>query len=118
MYRDHKSIKLIPYNEHPKLTDEKLIMATMSQNADMKASEDLASFIQLELDKVISTHNRGVKQAGFHVLVGASMPNVLIEVGFLSNKKEANLLGKSQYRRNISKAIFNAIIKFKEQYAE
>ena len=105
-------------NNYKKLTDEKLIMATMSQNADMKASEDLASFIQLELDKVISTHNRGVKQAGFHVLVGASMPNVLIEVGFLSNKQEANLLGKSQYRRNISKAIFNAIIKFKEQYAE
>ena len=105
-------------NNYKKLTDEKLIMATMSQNADMKASEDLASLIQIQLDKVISTKNRGVKQAGFHVLVGASMPNVLIEVGFLSNAKEANLLGKSQYRRNISKAIFNAIIDFKEKYAE
>ena len=26
MYRDHKSIKLIPFNEHPKLTDEKLLI--------------------------------------------------------------------------------------------
>ena len=54
----------------------------------MKESEDLASIIQMELDKRLNTPNRGVKQAGFYVLIGASMPNVLVEVGFLSNPIE------------------------------
>ena len=48
----------------------------------MKESEDLAAIIQTELDKHIHSPNRGVKQAGFAVLIGASMPNVLVEIGF------------------------------------
>ena len=105
-------------NKYIQLTDEKLIMATMSQNADMKASEDLADLIQQNLDKNISSKNRGVKQAGFHVLIGASMPNVLVEVGFISNPTEANLLGKSQYRRKIAKSMYNAIEEYKEKYEQ
>ena len=59
----------------------------MSQNADMKNSEKLADLIQKKMaNRLKQSVDRGVKQAGFHVLVGASMPNVLIEVGFLSNK--------------------------------
>ena len=56
------------------------------------------------------------KQAGFHVLVGASMPNVLIETGFLSNKYDANLLVKSKYRKKIALAIFEALVNFKNKY--
>ena len=82
----------------------------------MKVSEDLASLIQQNLDKRLTTKNRGVKQAGFHVLVGASMPNVLVEVGFLSNKNEATKLGKSSYRREVARAIFEAIVDFKNTY--
>ena len=52
-------------NKYTQLTDEKLIMATMSQNADMKASEDLADLIQQNLAKNITSKNRGVKPGGF-----------------------------------------------------
>jgi len=103
-------------HKYQDITDAKLILATMSQNSNMKASEDLASLIQENLDQRLTTNNRGVKQAGFHVLVGASMPNVLIEVGFLSNKNEATKLGKSSYRREIARAIFEAILDFKSTY--
>ena len=72
--------------------------------------------IQKELDRVLSTPNRGVKQAGFHVLVGASMPNVLIELGFISNSDESKLLGRSSYRRKIARSIFNALVNFKDKY--
>ena len=63
----------------------------MAQNTFMKESEDFAALIQKHLNKTLknTTKNRGVKQAGFYVLVGATMPNVLVEVGFISNKQEA-----------------------------
>ncbi|MBC8213452.1 MAG: N-acetylmuramoyl-L-alanine amidase [Candidatus Marinimicrobia bacterium] len=103
-------------HEYTNFTDENIILATMAQSTFMKESEHLAEVIQTELDKILTSPNRGVKQAGFHVLVGASMPNVLIEVGFLSNKKECKLLGKSSYRKKIAEAIYRALIIFKDKY--
>ena len=44
------------------------------------------------------------------------MPNVLIEVGFLSNKNETKLLGQSRYRQKIAQAIFSALVNFKDKY--
>jgi len=100
------------------LKNENYIIASMAQNSFMKESEDLASLIQEHMSDNLQgiTNNRGVKQAGFHVLVGATMPNVLVEVGFLSNKKEANNLTKSYYRRNIAESIYKAIADFKTKY--
>jgi len=103
-------------NRYTNLTDENLILATIEQNSNMKFSEDLAETIQNKLSEKIKSKNRGVKQAGFHVLVGAAMPNVLVEVGFLSNKEEANLLGKQTYRREIAKGLYEAIVAFKNKY--
>ena len=88
----------------------------MTQNAAMKSSEFLAQAIQTNLSKRLNSKNRGVKQAGFHVLVGASMPNVLIEVGFITNKDDAKNLSKYQYKREIAKGIFEAILDFKNKY--
>ena len=68
----------------------------MAQSIFMKESEDLAPIIQMELEKQLTTPNRGVKQAGFYVLVGASMPSVLIEVGFLSNAMEEKSLKRDE----------------------
>ena len=61
-----------------KLTDEDLITATMAQSGFAKQSEQFAALVQEEMDKRLQSKNRGVKQAGFYVLMGASMPNVLI----------------------------------------
>ena len=85
----------------------------MAQNYYMQESEELASLIQKYMDENLTSRNRGIKQAGFHVLVGASMPNVLIEVGFLTNKNEAKQLNKKQYKRKIAESIFNAIKEYK-----
>ena len=96
--------------------EENIILATMAQSSFMQESEFLAATIQNELEKILSSNNRGVKQAGFQVLVGASMPNVLVEVGFLSNKTECKNLGKSSYRKKVAEAIFNSLIIFKDKY--
>ena len=97
------------------LTPEGMILATMAQSTFMKESESLAEQIQTELSKNISAVNRGVKQAGFYVLIGASMPNVLIEVGFLSNANEEKRLRTPTYRQKIAESIYRAIIKFKKE---
>ena len=73
--------------------------------------------IQKEISKTTHKHlNRGVKQAGFQVLWGATMPNVLIEVGFITNKEEANNLSSSQYQNKIANGIVNAIIIYKDKH--
>ncbi len=100
--------------KYPELTDENLIMATMAQSMFMKESEDLAALVQTEMQKRLNSKNRGVKQAGFVVLIGASMPNILIEVGFLTNPTEEKNLRKADYRQKIAEAIFTTITKFKE----
>ena len=83
-------------------------MATMAQSIFMKESEDLASIIQMELDKRLNTPNRGVKQAGFYVLIGASMPNVLVEVGFLSNPMEEKKLKQDMYKQQIACLLYTS----------
>ena len=80
----------------------------------MKESENLASMIQVELDKKLTTPNRGVKQAGFYVLIGASMPNALVEVGFISNPSEEKKLKQNVHRQKIAEALYQAIRNFKQ----
>ena len=112
--RENEVIKLEEQaNHYSDLNGEALIMATMAQSAFMKESEELAATIQTKLSKQSKSPNRGVKQAGFYVLIGASMPNVLVETGFLSNPSEEKMLKKPAYRQKIAKALYQAIVEFK-----
>ena len=113
--RENAVIKLEEHSgdKYKELTGENLIMATMAQSMFMKESEELAAMIQVELGNRLDSPNRGVKQAGFVVLIGASMPNVLIETGFLSNPTEEKLLKQASYRQKIAEGIFSAIVKFR-----
>lgn len=106
-------------NKYKDLSGENLIMATMAQSIFMRESEELAAMIQEEMAKKIKSKNRGVKQAGFHVLIGASMPNILIEAGYLTNRNEEKNLRNAKYRQAIANCIYKAVVKFRysrEQY--
>ena len=106
-------------NRYKDLSGENLIMATMAQSIFMRESEELAAMIQEEMAKKIKSKNRGVKQAGFHVLIGASMPNILIEAGYLTNRNEEKNLRNTKYRQAIANCIYKAVVKFRysrEQY--
>tara|TARA_B100001175_G_scaffold6628_1_gene5153 strand:- start:549 stop:1700 length:1152 start_codon:yes stop_codon:yes gene_type:complete len=94
------------------LTDEDLIKATIAQSAFASKSEQFASLVQKEIKKRVQSKDRGVKQAGFYVLMGASMPNVLVELGFISNPTEEKKLRSPQYRDQLATAIYRAV----EQY--
>ena len=58
--------------------------------------------------------NRGIKKAPFVVLIGASMPSVLAEIGFLSNPREESLLKKSDYRQKLAESLYRGISKYAE----
>ncbi|MFN8938721.1 MAG: N-acetylmuramoyl-L-alanine amidase, partial [Acidobacteriota bacterium] len=58
------------------------------------------------------TRDRGVRKAPFIVLVGAAMPSILAEVGFLSNSKEEALLKKPDYRQKIAEALFRGVSQY------
>lgn len=115
--RENAVIKLEEeVSRYDHLAEDNFIVASLVQNAFMKESEDLASMIQEELRKRIPSPDRGVKQAGFYVLIGGSMPNVLIEVGFLSNPQEEKQLRKPGFRESIAQSIFDGIRRFKYKY--
>jgi N-acetylmuramoyl-L-alanine amidase len=111
---------VIKYEDNParyqKLTDENFILVSMAQSSYMRYSEKFADLLNNEVGKDNSIEPRGVKQAGFYVLVGASMPGVLIETGFLSNKKDEYFLRSPKGQAKIAESIFAAIKKFKEMY--
>ena len=53
--------------------------------------------------------NRGIKKAPFVVLIGASMPSVLAEIGFLTNASDEALLRKPEHRQKIAEALYKGI---------
>ncbi len=85
------------------------ILWDMAQSAHLKESAALAESIQNELNSLLHTENRGIKQAPFRVLVGASMPAVLVEAGFLSNPEEAKKLATAEFRQSVAEAIARAV---------
>jgi N-acetylmuramoyl-L-alanine amidase len=111
---------VIQYEDNPeryqKLNDENFILVSMAHSAYMKYSEKFSELLDNQFSRDLPLISRGVKQAGFYVLVGASMPSVLIETGFLSNKKEADYLASSKGQQKFAEAIFEGIKKFKKFY--
>lgn len=111
---------VIKYEKNPgrykKLTAENFILVSMAQSSYMKYSEKFSDLLNREMSRFVKPKSRGIKQAGFYVLVGASMPSVLIETGYLSNKNDARYLNSKKGQEQTAKAIFNSIKLFKKQY--
>lgn len=98
------------------LSDIDFILTSMARSQDVRYSEKFAGLVQQELAKRLKIRNRGVSQAGFYVLIGASMPNVLIETAFISNPAEETLLQSSTSQFAFARGILNAIKKYKAHY--
>lgn len=74
------------------------------------ASFDLANQIQAKLMTIPNSANRGVHIANYRVLRKATIPAVLVECGYLSNRSEANQAGDSEYRELLADRIAQAIV--------
>lgn len=118
--RENSVIKLEEgYEERYKhLSDENFILTAMSQTANVKHSEKFSEILDEKFRKTLPIKRNGVKQAGFYVLVGASMPSVLIETAFLNNPTDERFLNTSSGQQQFADAIYRAIIDYKNYYEE
>ena len=92
------------------------IVHDMEQNQHLRESADLAETVQRSLARMHPGPNRGVKQAGFRVLVTAFMPAVLIELGFGTNAAEARFLRDPQRQKQIATSIADATMQYLAGY--
>ena len=95
---------------------ESVIGLTLMQEEYLDQSIIAASYIQNGFVNRLNRKNRNIKQAGFIVLKYTYMPSVLIELGFLSNKKEGAYLNSSKGQSEMAEAISNAVINYKNEF--
>lgn len=92
------------------------IITDMKQNEHLREANDLAELIQRRVGQVHPGPNRGVKQAGFVVLVKAYMPAVLVEIGFGTNPAEAAYLSDAAKMDELSAAISDGVLEYLKRY--
>ncbi len=89
------------------------IVKAIALNNKLDESRNLAGLVQREMVSHLGggkdVRNHGVKQAPFVVLIGASMPSVLVEVSFITHSQEGRLLKSGAYRQKIAEALFDAV---------
>ena len=96
------------------ISDLQTILNDLMLNTKINESNRLAHNVQTGMVGGVQRtypdiRSLGVKQAPFYVLIGAEMPAVLVEVGFLSNQKERERLVKKTYQERITDGISDGI---------
>lgn len=95
--------------------DLQLLLWDLAQSRHLASSQRLATIIQEELNRQLDLPDRGVKQAPFRVLMGAAMPAVLVELGFVSSAAEEQRLRDPAYRAELVSTLVRAVGRFKAE---
>lgn len=104
----------IPINEN--FDSLNIAIPSLLTSSNHKYAERLAGMLQTELIKETKLPSRGVFQAGYYVLVSSSMPAVLIECGYLSNKSDEEYLISKRGQEDIARGIYKSIRFFKYDF--
>ncbi len=94
------------------------ILTNLQQDYKANESASLARLIEVESTASIDTtlsirvNALGAKMGPFYVLVGAEMPSVLVECGFLSNPQEAQRLTQPRYQQALAEGIALAVVHY------
>jgi N-acetylmuramoyl-L-alanine amidase len=102
-----------------RLGDLQSLLQKVMNNSKITESRDLAGRVQSTMSTGLYTsaqdpRNRGVKTAPFYVLLGAQMPAVLVEVAYLTNRRDAELLGDSAFRQKAAESIASGIRSYQD----
>jgi N-acetylmuramoyl-L-alanine amidase len=95
------------------------IIEKITRHDKAEESKDFAGKMQAALYSAAvrsnpSARNRGVKKAPFVVLIGATMPSILAEIGFISNSREESLLKRSDHRQKLAEALYRGVARYAE----
>jgi N-acetylmuramoyl-L-alanine amidase len=93
-----------------------MILWDLAQSAYLKQSSALAEIVQDNLNDALGIGNRGIKQAPFRVLMGATMPAILIEVAFISNPEEERRLRDASFKDRLAGSIFDSLRRYHDKY--
>jgi N-acetylmuramoyl-L-alanine amidase len=95
-----------------------MLLWDLAQAEYTQESFVLAETIQRELNDLLGTRDRGVRQAPLRVLRGVTMPAVLVEVAFISNPQEEAALRTSEFKDRIAEAIVKSLGNYKRSYED
>jgi len=102
-----------------KISDLQVILTDLMLNSKMKESRDLAKSVHKgavdNLKAKYKVKDHGVHSAPFYVLMGATMPAVLVELGYLTNPAEANRLKSNAYLQAKAKGLAKGVAAYKTQ---
>jgi N-acetylmuramoyl-L-alanine amidase len=98
--------------DNTSLSEEDLILNGVLNDYFVRASSDLADAVQGGIAGANDGPDRGVKRAGFRVLVGALMPAVLAEIAFISHPQEAKMIATSAFQDRVAASLADAIAGF------
>ena len=93
---------------------QKITLHDKAEESKEFASRVQAALYAFSARNLPGEKNRGVKKAPFVVLIGASMPSVLAEIGFLSNPREEALLKKPDYRQKVAEALYRGVTRYSD----
>jgi N-acetylmuramoyl-L-alanine amidase len=114
--RENESLKYEGDSPIEDLDPLQFMLTDLQSTANLQESRLLAATINRRMAASVTAQDRGVKQGPFHVLVNATMPAVLVEVGYLSNGKEEKLLRSPSYQAKISDALADAVVRYLAEY--
>ena len=101
------------------ISDLQFILSDMMQNMKLEDSIALAHRLHHSLvggmsKRLADVRDLGVKKALFHVLVGARMPSVLVEMFFITNRTEGRAMSQDRHQNAVVDALYDGIVKYKE----
>jgi N-acetylmuramoyl-L-alanine amidase len=117
--RENSAVQYEEEGEAMRPEDVQFILAQLNLTSNQRESGTFGGYVQNSLRATLRTPDRGVKQNGLWVLVGAtgSMPSILVEIGFLSNDQEEKFLRSKAGQQRVADAIVDAIAAYRDDYA-
>ncbi len=90
----------------------------MAQVRHLDQSASFATIVDSELRRHVAVRSASVQQAPLRVLVGANMPAVLVELGFLSNPTQERQLSSTRFQDALAQALFQSVVRYRTSLRE
>jgi N-acetylmuramoyl-L-alanine amidase len=94
--------------------DIEVVQWRFAQARHIQESETLAKIVEGALRERVALTPRSLQQAPFRVLVGANMPAVLVEMGFITNPEQEKQLASDGFQSSIVQALVDSIASFRD----